>query len=60
MPCAADNNFNSDLSQACPTPFGLILTADPNVINVAYGRAPATQPCGEYDGDSATYYRQAC
>jgi hypothetical protein len=44
------NNWSEDLKIACPTPFGLILSPDQNVIYVSYGQAPADQPCGAYEG----------
>jgi hypothetical protein len=54
-------NFNDDMSMWCPAPYSLILTADTNVILVAYGRTTQDNPCGFYAGDSATYYRaQPC
>ena len=53
------NNFADETGVlTCPTPFALILEDDTNVVLVSYAANFGTV-CGDYDGDSARYYRQS-
>lgn len=53
------NNFVDNTGKvACPAPFALVLEDDLNVALVSYGATYGTA-CGDYDGDSARYYRKS-
>jgi len=51
------NNFADDSgSLACPAPFALILEVENDVALVTYGATFGTI-CGDYEGDSAVFFR---